>query len=544
MNYEGRLNLTASDYSHRSSSRRVKAVLWSFFLSALFAVPFIILKGNLIFPAAVIALIIMLGVVWQYPRSLFSIMLIGACVIETYPLGFKDSFTDNIPLFWDVNTIAQRYGGMSNFHLIPFSLFEVFLILGGLAWFIRGTFYRTLKFRFGTLMLPISLYLVCVAIGLINGMATGGDFNTALFEVRGQFYFLFAYLMCLNTAEHIDEKVNTMLWVSAWAIGIKAIICSYRFIVTDNWTTVPELGIGSHEESFFFDCFIFQFLVLKMGDIQPKLRRVMIWLMPFVELANLANERRAATAAMALAIVALLVLSAVAFPKRRKAVSITAITIVVVASIYLPIFWNGTGTLAQPARAIKSQFAPDPRDASSNEYRDAENQNLMFTMRVNPVIGYGYGKPIREVTAMVDLTGVDPLVLYLTHNQILWVWMRVGTVGFYLFWILITTIIMQGCWVLKDPFANESVRAAAIIVVLIFIMEMVFGLLDMQIANERNDLYCGLWAGLTSAMLLQCREMARQEAEKLGLLNNRHAELKWNLPQAEQTVTSIGPAEG
>jgi O-antigen ligase len=402
------------------------------------------------------------------------------------------------------------------------------------SWLIRGVFNHTITARGGTLLIPIVLYVCFVFVGLINGLATGGKFNIALFEVRAQVYFLLAYLMAVNMSGEEHRRISTLFWISAIAIGLKGILASFRFVFTLKGVTIPEIGIGAHEESFFFNCFVFELIVLKLADVEPKLRRLMIIMLPFVVLANLANERRAATAAMVLAMLIMFVLAAVAFPKRRKAIAITTIIIAAVAAVYLPLYWNKTGTLAQPARAIKSQFSPDERDQSSNEYRDAENANLMETLKTSPIIGYGYGKAILLDTPMVDLTDIDPLIHYMTHNQILWVWMRVGTIGFFCFWVMITSLIMQGCQILKNPNATPEAKAAALAGILIIVMQMVFGLLDLQISNVRNMLFCGLWAGAIGMFRLQYSEAADLEAEVLSSSGRISNAPRWKLPAPEQ----------
>jgi hypothetical protein len=523
---------SAADFADRLRSQKIKITLSAFFLSAIFAGVYLVTGGNVVAPVGTIVAVVLFGLIITCPRSMYFVMLIGACGIETYQLGFADSTTDRVPLFWDVNTIFQTYLHISNFHAVPLSLFEVMLIFAGLSWLTRAIFLDRLKFKVGPLFVSILLYVICVASGLLNGLATGGQFNIALFEIRAQFYFLFAYLIAVNTCQSPEKAVGTILWASALTIGLKGLLASFRFIVTLKGTTVPETGIGAHEESFFFDCFEFQLMVLCLAGIQLKLRRTMFFLLPGVLIANLANERRAATAALAIGLVVMLALGAIAFPHRRRIITVTAIVIAAVAAIYLPIFWNGTGTFAQPARAIKSQFTPDPRDASSNAYRDEENQNLMYTMRVNPIFGYGYGKRIRVINDMVDLDSVDPFVHYMTHNQILWVWMRLGTVGFYIFWIMITSIVIKSCQLLKNMTADTQTRAAALLVVIIFVMQMIFGLLDLQISNVRNMLYCGVWAGII-AYLSVLFPVPLEEHEESAV---HVSYARWNIPPVEQQL--------
>jgi hypothetical protein len=533
MSYIGDRYVNAGVFVENLKHRRWRFAGWAMLVSVLFTDVYIELHGNLLIPLGAICAFILIVLAWQFPKSMYFVMLIGACAIETFPMRFTDSSTDLIPLFWDVNTIVQVYLKL-NFHGFALSFFELLLITSGVAWFVRGVYYHTLRFKAGTLFLPIALYVACVFIGLMNGLATGGQFNIALFEVRAQVYFLFAYLMAVNSGKDSESQVATLLWCSAIAIGFKGVLCSARFIFTLKGVTIPEIGIGSHEESFFFNCFIFELLVLKLANIQPKLRRTMLFMLPTVILANLANERRAATAALVIALILLLVLAAVSFPKRRIAIAITAVIIAVVTSVYLPLFWNGSGTIAQPARAIKSQFSPDPRDASSNEYRDAENTNLMYTMRFSPIIGYGYGKPIREQVEMVDLSSIDPFVHFMTHNQILWVWMRVGTVGFYFFWMMITGIIIQGCQLLRNPGTTQQAKAAAMLGVLIIVMELVFGLLDLQLSNVRNMLYCGLWAGQISVLTTTYRNSPARVVETALRHRVGQTYTRWNLPDPEQ----------
>jgi hypothetical protein len=520
----------AQYFGKRLLDRRRWLILLALVLSVIFTGIFLLLQGNPIIPIGVMLSIVLIALVWISPRVVFYVMLFGACMIETYPLSFKDSVTDSMPLFWDVNTIVQIDFKLVNFHGIAFSFFEILLIIAGAAWLIKGVFLENLRIRPGTLLLPILMYVLCVIGGLFNGMATGGQFNIALFEVRAQIYFLFAYLMAVNCARNPERQLTILLWCMALAIGAKGLICTYRFLFTLKGVTIPEIGIGAHEESFFFDCFIFEYVVLKVAGLHPKLRRTMLILLPAVLTANLANERRAATAAIAIALIALLPLAAVAFPKRRVAISATTIIICVVTAIYLPLFWNKTGAIAQPARAIKSQFSPDPRDASSNAYRDAENENLLYTMKISPIIGFGYGKPIYIVDPMEDLTKVDPLVHFMTHNQILWVWMWVGCVGFYFFWLMICSIIIQACQLLRNPNATTEVRAGALLTVLIIIMQMVFGLLDLQITNVRNMLFCGLWTGMIGAFTVAYADKLKVTSSDTDETGRQIIRSRWNLP--------------
>src|SRR5258708_37362986 len=94
----------------------------------------------------------------------------------------------------------------------------------------------------------------------------------------------------------------------------------------------------------------------------PRWQRI---LGPFLALAAvlvmLISERRAGLIAVGVACV----ISTIALAKiNRKAFLLIAIPGFLAVMIYLPLFWNASGTLGQGARAVRSLSSPDQRDAS------------------------------------------------------------------------------------------------------------------------------------------------------------------------------------
>ncbi len=461
---------------------------------------YLVANGNIALPIAPFVFFAIVIVLWCRPDALLPLTVFGACFFETYPLGFADSFTDRVPLFWDINTTVQQYAHV-NYHGLPLSMYELFLILGLSFALIRAVYDKQYNLKAGALFPPILAYVICVAGGYLNGIATGGDFKIALFEVRAQIYFMVAYLLAINAKGDPREVATKTIKLAALCIGIKGLLLTIRYFITLGGHTDPDTGVGSHEESFFFDCFVMLFAVLKLGDIEPQTRRMMLFFMPFVLIANLANERRAATAAMVIAVPVLLTLALVAFPNRRKLVTQIIGGMAVAAAIYLPIFWNADGPLAQPARAVRSQFSPSDRDQSSDIYRQAEDVNLMFTMRSSPIIGYGYGKPIHNITGMVDLTAIDPLILYLTHDQILWVWMRLGFIGFVVFWLMFANFFIRMAQTAGDQSYGTLERTLAVYASVVLCMLLLFGLYDLQLSNVRDMLFTAVLVGFVGWMI-------------------------------------------
>jgi hypothetical protein len=87
----------------------------------------------------------------------------------------------------------------------------------------------------------------------------------------------------------------------------------------------------------------------------------------------------------------------------------------------------------------------------------------------------------------------------MTHDQILWVWMRVGTFGFIAFWCMVAAIVMQACFLLRTT-RNADFQATAIFTICVMGMLMIFGLLDLQLSNFRDMLFAGFWAGVVAAI--------------------------------------------
>ena len=83
-----------------------------------------------------------------------------------------------------------------------------------------------------------------------------------------------------------------------------------------------------------------------------------------------------------------------ALPHRRRMLRRLGVVLLIGSALYFPAFWNNDSTAGQPARAIHSAIAPDPRDASSDLYRTQEDANLLFNIRRSNDLGTGFGVPI------------------------------------------------------------------------------------------------------------------------------------------------------
>ena len=195
---------------------------------------------------------------------------------------------------------------------------------------------------------------------------------------------------------------------------------------------VSDQGVLTHDDSMELNMIVFIALIGLLARQNKKLTLTAVCLTPVAIMAQLANNRRAGIAAFIIAFVPLLPIMYVAFKERRRQIGMFAAGFCVCAAVYLPIAWGSNAVWALPARAIRSQSSPDSRDAGSDYYRLAENMNLKSTRDVRPWFGYGYGKPMIMVVPM-PFIATGGFTDYMTHNSVLWVWMRTGHCGVFLF---------------------------------------------------------------------------------------------------------------
>ena len=143
--------------------------------------------------------------------------------------------------------------------------------------------------------------------------------------------------------------------------------------------------------------------------------------------------------AVGLALVAVLLL------RTRRDIFLRLAPLVLVGlGIYIAVF-SGTGREHSASRSAPSAPSLRRRQSatiSSNAWRELENTNIDYNMRTAPITGLGFGRPYSFIVAQppLDATGFT-YWRYIAHNAIYWVWMKMGLIGFILFWYLIGSAV-------------------------------------------------------------------------------------------------------
>ncbi len=422
---------------------------------------------------------------WRSPVRGVYVLFTAAVVQEvSYPATiYPDDIGQRAPFFEDFATWTHIKG-------LSFTMAELFMLLIVAIWLIKGVADRSLRLDRGSLMRPLGLYGLMILFGELHGLSSGGDFRTSLWEIRSQAYMLIVYVLACNL---IDKRraLDILLWSLVVGAGIKGVQGVWRLYVSLHGNAHAVESLFPHEQSFYFNAFLCYLPISLFYGAPSRLKKVMAVFLPFVIIAGLANQRRAAILALCLAFFLILVITAVAQPARRRVLVGIFIALAVILPPYYAYYSTRSGLLSEPAAAIASAFNPNQRDASSDLYRVNEDKDILATMKTSPLFGYGFGKPMLTPYTLADISNVYIFWNIMPHDSILWVWMRLGTIGYLFFWLLIGSAIFQATTLtvrLRDP----VLKGVALLFLTLIVQEVILGYLDLQWSNYRNLITIGV----------------------------------------------------
>jgi O-antigen ligase len=122
-------------------------------------------------------------------------------------------------------------------------------------------------------------------------------------------------------------------------------------------------------------------------------------------------------------------------------------------------------------------------------------------------VGLGFGRPINYALPIANIRNIDPMIVYVPHNSVLYIWMRLGIVGEAAFLMMIAAAILRAVQLarVRDPllalFGTLTVCAV--------MAYLVMGYNDMGFSWFRIALCMGILFGATEAALRLDREEPR-----------------------------------
>lgn len=421
----------------------------------------------------------LIAIAWRPRIGLY--LFIGFAMILEY-------LTDD-PLMW---LGRYLYSGAGGSVVSPFEL----LLLFTTAACIVGRLLRGEPLRGGRLRWQMLLFLAALTYGLAYGAAGGGSTYIALWEVRFLLYIVVGYFATTNmirTRRDVDQLMMTILI----ATTVYAIEGAYRklALIDTGWLTQDLEDAWGHDSAVFLSNAIL--LVLATWIFRPRswTCRLGTLVLPVLVFTLLASHRRAANVTL---IVSILAFSLVFLIAHRRAFMLLSIPVLVCGAIYFPIFWNNTGVLGQPARAVRSMFSPDARDLASNYYRDVEKINVRATILAYPITGVGFGQQFLFVVPLADLS-FWTFWRYEPHNNIMWIWLKVGAPGFMIFWSLMGAAIARAAYLVRT-LRGDTERAFALFTIGVVISTLVFCWVDTGMTFPRFTAVLGIVLGVVAML--------------------------------------------
>ncbi len=370
---------------------------------------------------------------------------------------------------------------------------EMHVLLLLLVWIVVGVTKRNFNVDSVPNKFVAILFFVSLIGSCLYGISRGGDVLMAIWEIRA-LPFLVLLLFFVPQVIKTKEQVHSLVWVCILTIAFKAFQAIEGF---------AELGfefgevrtLTNHEDAVFFVLLFLLLAAFYLFGGETSQRRWLAWLsIPILFGFYLAN-RRAAYASFAVSVIAFYLLL---HREHQRRLRNTLIIFSFFFGIYLVSFWNSDGRLAMVAQAVRSTLFSHDMDAVSwKDYtstlaREQENYNLAVTFRKAPVVGIGFGNK-HEFPIMNY--GEFKLKGYITHNEILWLLVKSGAIGYYVFFLFLNLIVLYGAMTftnLNDPY----LKAVCAICVIAVLNQIVASYVDMQLTFPRNMFFLGVLIGL------------------------------------------------
>jgi hypothetical protein len=520
-------------------------VFFLLFIATLVLTPILVLVGSNVgfaqILAAVAALVALALVPWRPIIGLY-IITICAVVIEQEPLIGTPIGTDHLYIFyWPV-----QFEGLPE-RPIGFYILGVLTIL-----VISRLLLRRRPLYGGKLFYPFIFFLACVAMGILHGVASGGAFRIIVLEVRPFWYFFVSYILAFNTVSRVSH-VRIILWITIIGTavkGVQGVYIVYNFL---GGHVSGHNEIMAHEQSFFFILVLLLLALMILHHMQRAFFVAIQLSLPCLLIALVANNRRADYVALLAGIAVAWALIIVLKPTSRRVLVPVLVTCVLIGGVYVLLFQHVSGPLGLPANAVISVFKPnatDARDTASNLYRTIEDYDLKYTETQSPLLGYGFGKPFLQPQVLPDVEQIDPYYLYIPHNNVLWIWMRLGPLGYLALWYLLGTAIVGGS-IIARRLKNPELQLFAIFTVAAVVMEVIVAYSDYQFFFYRNVIYIGIALGVLFKLPAIARAESPDELAELDVdleadaskkpkprLNTRGALLYSSLPLSHSLPAS------
>jgi hypothetical protein len=465
--------------------------------SLILSVVLLLTNGSLVASIALLGLIVVVLVTLYRVDWGFYLFIFMVFFFDQYSTEFS-SFTDQVGYFNNFNAISYlptiKEGVLTPMELQLALLFFVWVLVVAVR--------KNVQLTPVAPKLTATMFFLALIGSLVHGLATGGDLVVSLWETRALFYLGIMFVFVPQIIQ-TREQLQTLIWFCIAGIAFKAFQGAERYAALGfTFGYWPHIygTLTNHEDPVFIITLIILLIGLSLFASKTRQRTALLMLLPVLVLGYVAGQRRAAFASFMATLFAFIIL----LPKREKQIILKVLVVLVaIFGLYLAAFWNSSsrvGAIAQEFKATvtgEGGIRGEYKDRSSTLYRDYENYNLAYTFRAAPLEGVGFGKPYDR--PLFTWGGTFPLAEYLPHNQILWIFVKMGVVGGLLFWLFFNSFVFRGAMIFSR-IADPYLKAVCAVCIVAVINQLVVSFVDMQLAWYRNMVYLGMLMGLVPVL--------------------------------------------
>ncbi len=359
------------------------------------------------------AAIVIRPIVGVYAITLLT--LVGdAKVASWYPFAKNFSSRESISYVSDALTLTP---------------IDLILAVTIVAWLLRSYGTHSLRFRRGALGVPMIVFGSIVFVAFARAMAGAGDNRIAVFEGRAMLYLPLLYLLIVNLFENRRQYVALFVVAISGLFVHSLVALEFYGGLADSVRAEME-DLTEHSAAVHIAALlVIVFASWVIPGCTGGLRLLVLLAAVPMTVVFVLSQRRSGVIALGVGVIMLLI---VLWRVRPRALVYLVPVLVVGTAAYVLAFWNSTGSLGIGAQAFKSVFAGDQLedvDFRSNVYREIEAYDLWFTINTSPLTGVGFGNPFYQPFPLPYLPGFE-FRHYIPHNNFLWVWLKLGAVGF------------------------------------------------------------------------------------------------------------------
>jgi hypothetical protein len=393
------------------------------------------------------ALVVVWGplLAWAMARWPLAVSLRTYLVLSLFIEPFSEAMLrDRGGGYWDTvlwPAAVAYFGTLKEFSGLPGASLPVFFFVT-LALLARGVQASRSGLRSTPPVLARNMLLVFFAATValfLWGIANGGKVESAFRQTVHllQLPLVAAvFLYVLRIPEDL-VAVGTIVVVTALCRALLVAYVYFGVCIPQGITERPGLPewCTNHSDSVLF---VTAILIVVTTAMEARTRRAFMQAAAVTAallFAIVLNHRRLAFVSLAMAPVPLYVAFRKSPIKRRVSSALAVLVPLALAYVALGSKLDSSSVLVQPAKLAMSIF--DARD-SSNLSRDIENENLIHTLSLRPLLstGFGFDYQFSPQNPPVDLTEVFANYRLIAHNGVLWMWSWGGLAGFTILWML------------------------------------------------------------------------------------------------------------